>query len=61
MKQNASPNKKPYTLLAPEEHLPQVISKCPRCGGEIELWSEAEETRCLFCDFKLFDRESTTH
>ncbi len=41
--------------------LPTLITVCPKCGGEIELWSETLETNCVFCNYKVFDREGTIH
>jgi hypothetical protein len=40
--------------------VPEFVT-CPNCGFEIELWSEDEETRCLFCGHKVFKREATVH
>lgn len=60
MKESVS-SPKSYTLVAPSRELPDLITACPRCGGEIELWSEDDETRCVFCGHKLFERETTTH
>lgn len=39
---------------------PEFIT-CPRCGFEMELWSEGEETRCLVCGHRFFKREATLH
>jgi hypothetical protein len=42
------------------EPAPEFIT-CPKCGEEIELWSDDEETICLFCRHKVFKRETTIH
>jgi DNA-directed RNA polymerase subunit RPC12/RpoP len=39
----------------------QLITTCPKCGGEISLWSEDRETVCVFCDHKVFEKEGTEH
>lgn len=39
----------------------ELITRCPRCGGETDLWSPEEETTCIFCGLKVFERESTIH
>jgi len=39
----------------------EFITTCPKCGGEIELWSREPETVCLFCDYRVFDKEGTIH
>ncbi len=40
--------------------VPEFIT-CPKCGGEIELWSDEEETACSFCGQKVFKKESIVH
>jgi DNA-directed RNA polymerase subunit RPC12/RpoP len=30
---------------------------CPRCGGEIELWSDEGETICGLCGYLVFGHE----
>lgn len=37
------------------------VAICPKCGGEIGLWSEARETRCIFCDYRVFEKERMVH
>jgi DNA-directed RNA polymerase subunit RPC12/RpoP len=34
---------------------------CPRCGGEIELWSDEGETICGLCGYLVFDHERFTN
>jgi DNA-directed RNA polymerase subunit RPC12/RpoP len=38
-----------------------LIAICPKCGGEVGLWSEEAETLCTFCDYRVFEKESTVH
>ncbi len=45
----------------PQRMVIEFITTCPKCGGEIELWSKQPETVCLFCDYHVFDNESTIH
>jgi DNA-directed RNA polymerase subunit RPC12/RpoP len=40
--------------------IPEFIT-CPTCSGDIELWSDAEETICIFCGYKVFKKETTLH
>ncbi len=40
--------------------VPEFIT-CPRCGLEMELWSEVYETRCIVCGHRFFRREATIH
>ena len=40
--------------------VPEFIT-CPKCGEEVELWSDEGETVCLFCGHKMFRKESTIH
>lgn len=40
--------------------LPEIIT-CPRCGFDMELWTNERETRCLNCGHRFFRRESTVH
>ncbi len=54
------PNGK-YTFGVRIDMITDLIARCPKCGGEIGLWSEEPETVCTFCDYKVFEREATVH
>jgi hypothetical protein len=41
--------------------VPDIITTCPKCGGELGIWSEEKETICIFCHYRIFDREGTIH
>ncbi len=42
--------------------LVDLIAICPRCGGELGLWSDDDkEAVCIFCDHKVFEHEGTVH
>jgi len=38
-----------------------IVTTCPKCGGEVGLWSEEPETLCIFCQYRVFEREKTIH
>ena len=38
-----------------------LVTTCPKCGGEIGLWSEESETLCIFCEYRVFEHERTIH
>ena len=38
-----------------------LVTTCPKCGGEVGLWSEEPETLCIFCQYRVFERERTIH
>lgn len=40
--------------------LPEFIT-CPKCGFDIELWSDEEQTACVLCGHRVFKREATVH
>ena len=40
--------------------VPEFIT-CPKCGGEIELWSDEYLTLCFFCGHKAFKKENILH
>ncbi len=61
MKEKALTYRGKYTLWVRLTTLPEPITACPKCGGEITLWSEEQETVCEFCDHKIFEREGTVH
>jgi DNA-directed RNA polymerase subunit RPC12/RpoP len=61
MKENGLTPRGKYTLGVRIHMLPEFITTCPKCGGEMGLWSEEQETICIFCDHKVFEREKTTH
>ena len=50
-----------YTLGVRIDTVVDLIAICPKCGGEVALWSEEKETACIFCNHKLFEREGTLH
>jgi len=56
---NGNPSK--HKEDAASEKLPELIAHCPKCGGEVGLWSEDRETICFFCDHKVFEKEKTEH
>ncbi len=60
MKEKTSPRKpRPYFPVLPADS--ELLTTCPRCGAKIELWSEDDETACIFCGQKIFEREATNH
>ncbi len=38
-----------------------LVTICPKCGGEVGLWSEESETLCIFCQYRVFEHERTIH
>lgn len=40
--------------------IPDSIT-CPKCGNEVEIWTDEEETACRFCSFRIFKKELTIH
>ncbi len=30
---------------------------CPRCGADIEIWSDEEVTSCSACGYRVFNHE----
>jgi predicted RNA-binding Zn-ribbon protein involved in translation (DUF1610 family) len=40
--------------------VPEFIA-CTRCGAEVELWTDEEETACPSCRQKIFKKESIIH
>jgi hypothetical protein len=59
MKENPSKHKTGKTSGA--KMVPDIITTCPKCGGELGIWSENNETLCIFCDHKVFEKENTIH
>jgi hypothetical protein len=61
MKENPSKHKNKKsgtrTLIAVQD----IVTTCPKCGGEVGLWSEEPETICVFCEHQVFERENTVH
>ena len=57
-KQSSCKNKAPGSTKPPP--LPHIIT-CPKCGFDMELWTEEYETRCMNCGHRFFRRESTVH
>ena len=58
MKDNPKPDKSPCSSKI--KPVPEYIT-CPKCGGEIELWSYASLTICLFCGHQMFKKENILH
>ena len=61
MKENPSKHKTGKTGGSKIIVVPDIITTCPKCGGELGIWSENIETLCIFCDHKVFDKENTIH
>lgn len=40
---------------------PPDFITCPKCGWYIELWTDTEDTSCLFCGFEAFQNSRTVH
>lgn len=38
-----------------------LMITCPKCGGETDIWTANDETSCIFCSHKVFEREATIH
>lgn len=32
---------------------PEFIT-CPKCGEDVELWTDEEDTQCIFCGYRVF-------
>jgi len=45
---------RPFVCL---EAIPQSIT-CPKCGGEIGLWTDSILTICWFCGYRVFEKEA---
>ncbi|MBI5633387.1 MAG: hypothetical protein HZA15_07920 [Nitrospirae bacterium] len=37
--------------------IPESVT-CPKCGGQIGLWTESIITICWFCGFHVFKKEA---
>ncbi len=61
MNENTSKHKDKSFSAAKIAVAPEFLTTCPACGGEIELWSGSQETVCIFCQLKVFDKETTVH
>ena len=61
MKENPSKHKTCKTNRMKIIAVPDIITTCPKCGGEVGIWSGNNETLCIFCDHKVFEKEKTTH
>jgi DNA-directed RNA polymerase subunit RPC12/RpoP len=61
MKVNPSAHKKSGTVSIKVVLPRELIIRCPKCGGEVGLWSEDKETACPFCDHRIFEKETTEH
>lgn len=40
--------------------VPEFIT-CPKCGGEVELWTDEDDTSCYFCGHRVFRKERILH
>jgi len=61
MKENTPKQKEKSLPSVKMAVVPELLTTCPACGGEIELWSGSQETVCIFCQHKVFDKETTVH
>jgi DNA-directed RNA polymerase subunit RPC12/RpoP len=37
-----------------------TIFRCPKCGGEVEIWSDEEHVRCSGCKTELSRKDLET-
>ncbi|MCX7793599.1 MAG: hypothetical protein N2257_04220 [Thermodesulfovibrionales bacterium] len=42
------------------EPFPEFVT-CPKCGEDVEIWTDEEETHCIFCGYHLFRKETIVH
>ena len=61
MKENSSKHKTNKICGVKIIAVPDIITTCPKCGGELGIWSGEKETLCIFCDHKVFEKENTIH
>jgi A2L zinc ribbon domain len=61
MRESLQKYKSKKSSVARLESVLDLITHCPKCGGEVGLWSEEAETLCIFCQYRVFDRELTLH
>jgi len=61
MKENLSKHKHSKNSGIKIDAITDIITTCPKCGGELGIWSEENETLCIFCDHKVFEKENTIH
>ena len=61
MKENLSKHKTSKNPGTKIDAIIDIITTCPKCGGEVGIWSEESETLCIFCDHKVFEKENTIH
>jgi len=40
--------------------VPEFIA-CVKCGNEVEIWTDEDETVCQSCGHKVFKKETTIH
>ncbi len=59
MSSKPSVHKNIRTLTA--DRFPDLVTTCPKCGNEIELWPDTADTICFVCNYKLFEWDTTTH
>jgi DNA-directed RNA polymerase subunit RPC12/RpoP len=59
MKTNLKQKEKSPTIvkLAP---VPEYIT-CPKCGNEVELWTDSDLTICFLCGYRIFEKENIIH
>ncbi|MBI5848075.1 MAG: hypothetical protein HZB31_09030 [Nitrospirae bacterium] len=46
-----------YSSVEEMVRIPESVT-CPKCGGQIGLWTESIITICWFCGFHLFRKEA---
>ena len=61
MNENPLKHKPGTTAGAKSNVQTEVITICPKCGGEVALWSGVSVTTCIFCRYRLFEKETTIH
>lgn len=53
--------RKAHVLRVPAMPVLMKVVTCPSCGGDVDIWTNDEETRCAFCGQVIHKRPRTDH
>jgi len=53
--------RKTTAVLVPVVPVPLKVVTCPTCGGDVDLWTVDDETRCAVCNQVIHKRQRTNH